>query len=891
MAARGSCMWIERLEIEGFRALSGPFAFTPGLNLVAGDNEAGKSTLYDALIRSLYGFAAPERRRHRRRSVRDDRRPWDSRPFGLVAIVRDADSRDYRIEWDFEAHRARLLEGGTDRSGEIQRRGDDVGLGEFLLGIGLDDFRQVCCLDQEALEAVRQSPSLGVALQEAVAQIGGDVAAEDVIERLEAFLREHVGVRVDTLAPTPRGRITALLRERAEVVAALEEEREVREQIADLAESLALTRADYEELTIKIERVRQRLLLSERDELAHKLDEAGRLQARVNDRVEGPTLPTQQVIDGVHAGQIRLEQLGEEIDASEREVSRVAGDTEALERKERELDARLLELESYAAVEDSGRDSVQRMWGELDSLKNAALREPEPVLQPNPELIRYRSERQVLYALQAGDRSRWTLRRVAWTALVVATLGIALLVRKLIRRLRGATPTVGELERRLAEYGAPSLAELDERVADEDRRLAAAQARAEVARSQAAEREQRLAELETELAGALDAAGAAAASTMHARATAYLEACERHAKHIGAALELERVKNELQYVRRPRQELRALQSERERVSREIRELYALASVEGDDLAAAGEALDALLARGAVAARANQEADSAAQALKTLLGAKSATELEEELSELERALAEHVARFGTLATEGGEKSALQRELTELQKEAEDTRDRVTEGQTRMSALEEKIGESAPLEERRAELDAKIERLEQAKQAIGLARQVLREAADELHRQFQPHLRAALIKNLPRITAGRYEDAEIDNELRVHVIAPGVGRQVGVDQLSRATRDQIFLVERLEIARLLAPTKGSAPLLLDDPFAHYDAKRLRFGLELVREAAEERQVIVFSEDEDLPELAEEICGDCKVIELPEPAVRSAWLAPDRRENASRADGSIL
>jgi DNA repair exonuclease SbcCD ATPase subunit len=884
MAARGSCMWIERLEIEGFRALSGPFEFAPGLNLIAGDNEAGKSTLHDALIRSLYGFAAPERRRHRGRSVRDDRRPWDGRPFGLVAIVRGADGRDYRIEWDFEAHRARLLEGGTDRSGEIQRRGDDVGLGEFLLGIELDDFRQVCCLDQEALEAVRQSPSLGVALQEAVAQIGGDVAAEDVIGRLEAFLREHVGVRVDTLAPTPRGNITALLRERAEVVAALEEERQVREQVAGLTESLALTRADYEEMTNKIERVRQRLLLAERDELADKVEEAGRLQARANERVEGPALPTQQVIDGIHAGQIRLAQLGEAMDASEREVSRVAGDIEALERRERELDAKLLELESYAELDASARDLVQRTWGELDGLQKIALREPEPVPQPNPQLIRYRSERQALYRLQAADRPRWTLRRVAWTALVVATLGIALLVRMLIRRLRGATPTAGELERQLAEYGASSLAELDERIADEDRRLAAAQARVDVAQSQAAERDQRMAELETELAGALDAAGAAAASTIQARVTAYLEACERQGQHVTAALELERVKNELQHVRRPRQELRALQSERERVSREIRELYALASVERDDLAEAGEALDALVAQGAVAARANQEADSAAQALKALLGAKSATELEEELSELERALAEHVAQFGTLATEGGEKSALQRELTELQKEAEDTRDRVTEGQSRMSALEEKIGESAPLEERRAELDARIERLEQAKQAIGLARQVLREAADELHRQFQPHLRAALIKNLPRITAGRYEDAEIDNELRVHVVAPGVGRQVGVDQLSRATRDQIFLVERLEIARLLAPTKGSAPLLLDDPFAHYDAKRLRFGLELVREAAEERQVIVFSEDENLPELANEICGDCKVSVLPGPTPRPARRASDRQETDS-------
>jgi uncharacterized protein YhaN len=186
--------------------------------------------------------------------------------------------------------------------------------------------------------------------------------------------------------------------------------------------------------------------------------------------------------------------------------------------------------------------------------------------------------------------------------------------------------------------------------------------------------------------------------------------------------------------------------------------------------------------------------------------------------------------------------------------------------------------AELEERVDELDAQIARLEEAKEAVGIAREVIRSAAEELNREFQPHLQEALERSLPRITGSRYRNAVVDGDLHVSVLVPGVSRQVPAEQLSRATRDQIFLVQRLEVARLLSPVNGSAPLILDDPFAHYDGTRLRFGLGLLRDAASERQVIVFSEDANLPAVATEVCGQCRVIELPEPVVPG--LAPGER-----------
>ena len=77
-----------------------------------------------------------------------------------------------------------------------------------------------------------------------------------------------------------------------------------------------------------------------------------------------------------------------------------------------------------------------------------------------------------------------------------------------------------------------------------------------------------------------------------------------------------------------------------------------------------------------------------------------------------------------------------------------------------------------------------------------------------------------------------------------------------------------MQRLEIARLLDPTAGQAPLLLDDPFAHFDAERLRLGAELIAEVANDRQVILFTENLEVLKRMQEACPTVSLIELADP-----------------------
>ena len=93
-------------------------------------------------------------------------------------------------------------------------------------------------------------------------------------------------------------------------------------------------------------------------------------------------------------------------------------------------------------------------------------------------------------------------------------------------------------------------------------------------------------------------------------------------------------------------------------------------------------------------------------------------------------------------------------------------------------------------------------------------------------------------------------------------------VDVERLSRGTRDQVALVQRLELARLLDPTGGGAPLLLDDCFAHTDSHRLPFALELLAEVAEHRQVVLFTGDANVVNAVRGADRSAELVELPDP-----------------------
>ena len=208
-------MRFESVEAYAF----GPFRdasleLGPGMNVVFGPNEAGKSSWHAALYAGLCGI-----RRGRGRGTRADarfeerHRPWDANgAWEIGARVVLADGRRVALRHDLagridsSARDADLA--GRDYSHEIVF--DGAPDGSRWLGLDRRSFLHTACVRQAQMLAVRaDAGALQGALQAAAATAGQDATAARALELLKGFRSEHVG--------SERARTKPLMQSRREV--------------------------------------------------------------------------------------------------------------------------------------------------------------------------------------------------------------------------------------------------------------------------------------------------------------------------------------------------------------------------------------------------------------------------------------------------------------------------------------------------------------------------------------------------------------------------------------------------------------------------------------------------------------------------------------------------
>jgi DNA repair exonuclease SbcCD ATPase subunit len=193
---------VVRLVTRNFGVLgTAAFDFGPGLNLIKGPNEAGKSTLVDALIWSLYADPnnPPE--------AVERRETWGSEGGVALSVAFSAGKRVFRIDTDFTRKTRRLTEVRSNRATEdhnLMRRliSETLGL------VSADVFMATAAIRQNE---VTQVSSGAVALRdrlEALVTGGGeDAVAAKAIEKID----DETGMLAGT-----DGRISEIERRRSE---------------------------------------------------------------------------------------------------------------------------------------------------------------------------------------------------------------------------------------------------------------------------------------------------------------------------------------------------------------------------------------------------------------------------------------------------------------------------------------------------------------------------------------------------------------------------------------------------------------------------------------------------------------------------------------------------
>lgn len=196
------------------------------------------------------------------------------------------------------------------------------------------------------------------------------------------------------------------------------------------------------------------------------------------------------------------------------------------------------------------------------------------------------------------------------------------------------------------------------------------------------------------------------------------------------------------------------------------------------------------------------------------------------------------------------------------------------------------------EREAEIARnRRDRVERQAEAARLLADTLRRERTEAQRRYRQPLEERL-RAWGRTVFGEPLDAiELDEELRIAEVSRR-GTPLPLTHLSAGTREQLGLLLRLAAATLAAPEEG-VPVVLDDALGYSDESRRRGVLTVLRQAARQLQVVILSAD------AERFGGlGAKVIDLdrrpraPHPDVgRHAPEAVSRSPDASVAGAPDL
>ncbi len=293
----------------------------------------------------------------------------------------------------------------------------------------------------------------------------------------------------------------------------------------------------------------------------------------------------------------------------------------------------------------------------------------------------------------------------------------------------------------------------------------------------------------------------------------------------------------------------------------------------DDFGTANSALEALLLqgnaasaddlRGAIKRRAElAEVRVSLRAVdgreRVLLGGMPRAEFEKTLADAERSTAEPVAEPDVPAFR--EKvAAMARDLAASRRERDIAAARIDEGL-------KNVPEMASVEERIAELEERHRLQQLHRDAVDAAYRVVTEAAGAFHDDVYPRIEERLQESVCALTLGAHEEVHVSGgeggSLVVSVLDGSRGAPVAPSDLSRGALEQVYLCARLALAEALSGEE-TAPMLLDDPFINYDPERLKAGVALLSRAAARHQVVLFTCQRDVRDLA--AAAGAGVVEL--------------------------
>lgn len=909
-------MRIERVVAHAFGPFRGEsLELAPGLTVVSGPNEAGKSTWHAAIRAAVCGVRRGRGAGTRAEAAFEERhRPWDG------------DGR-----WEVEA-RLLLDDGRTidvvqDLAGKVACRATDIVLGRDVsdeimdgtpdasrwLGLDRDAFAAAICVGQSQVAAIagrETAASLQEHMQRAAATRGTDSTAAEARELLEAFRRDAVGVdRVNARGPLRSARVQVESRRSALGAARARHdeflEATARAEAAERVAQAMTRRTQAVEAALAARTAAEaRARASRAAELAarHPLEPTGSAERdQVADRVAGAldawrTRPRIEPLVGPTADELAV-QLEALPPSPEGDLAPHPSVLAARREVDRVEEALTLHGEAPPAP------TLYEEPADADRLRAIARALRTPVPEVDPRLVE--ELRAAEAALADGGGTAATSAVVVAVLLGLAAVGGLAIGQPVVAAAAALLAVAaaawwwttardspsdvrGRVDRAHVAL-APQLAAATHARAEQDAAAAAAaeaglpadphalEARAEaldVAERATRERaawqasraslEERRRSADAGLRRALEARGVLVGEDLDEGWQAYDAACRERADAARRAAGRPALVQAL-----------AARREAEEAEAGIRRSVAMATdalraaAVAAELDADGEPEDLVRSLAAWQAARSEDAaraDSARQEwheLTSLLDGRSLDALEAEAVRAEERGRSLAARADLeLVAQLGSRSDLRQLLDVEREELDRARSEASAARGAVDEIGRDLPDVAEAEEALADAEAELTRVVGLAAVVDETLRLLRAAEERVHRDLAPVLAAGIARWLPVVSGSRYTDASVDPaDLSVRVKEAASGRWRSALLLSEGTREQIYLLLRAAMAQQLATTGETAPLLLDEVTVQADADRKIQLLRVLHELSAERQIVLFTHDDDVVTWAEGALDDVR------------------------------
>ncbi len=243
-------MYIKNLQINGFGNLENTkLEFKPGLNVVKGKNESGKSTLINFVKAIFYGVN--KNKDGNKFSEYDRYKPWTAGEFS-GKIVYNQDEKEYTIFRDFNRNNGKVYdEAGNDITSQFNKdraRGVELGIAHF----HMDEktFENSLLVKQNQVNVEEDEQKAIIQKLTNIVQLGEENTSYDKIKsRLEKMLLEEVGT--DKTQNRPKNLVNKEIdlyeSKKVELVQNSEKLEKLQEKITECKEKTKRLEHDYEE--------------------------------------------------------------------------------------------------------------------------------------------------------------------------------------------------------------------------------------------------------------------------------------------------------------------------------------------------------------------------------------------------------------------------------------------------------------------------------------------------------------------------------------------------------------------------------------------------------------------------------------------------------------------